>query len=633
MTKATDVALISMPFGGIASPSIGLSLLKAGLDRIDVSTKIFYFNLSFAELIGQNIYKAIWNETDTPDLVGEWIFSTSLFGPTQTQKIAQYTDEILRRNHGDLKRDDYSLPLISEALIQDILRTLNHVEPFLKQCLEEVIRYQPKVVGFTSVFQQQVSSLSLAKLIKKHLPGTLTVLGGANCEGIMGQEIIRQFEFIDVVVSGEADIVFPEIVERALKGQPIYDVEGVFLQRNQNPLLRGKASSNSPDFVDLNALPIPDYDDYFEQLGQSPLVNLIDPSLLFETSRGCWWGAKHHCTFCGLNGTAMTFRSKSAKRALDELLYLSQQYPGYPFMVVDNILDMKYFKDFIPFLAEQKLGLRLAYEVKSNLTKEQLILLQEAGITRIQPGIESLSDQVLQIMRKGVRALQNIQLLKWCEELNINLVWNFIWGFPGESAVEYQRMADFVPLLTHLPPPIGSGKVRIDRFSPYYNQAEEFGLKNLRPFPAYQYVYPLSPEAVDNLASCFTYEYAYHQPVDQYAQPLSEKVIEWRNTYQQSELFWIEKGRQLLIWDTRPVAEATITILTGLEKFAYIACDQVKTPGQILSLWNSRSKKRVELTRIKGILDALSAKGLMINQDDSYLALAIPRSHRILDLN
>jgi ribosomal peptide maturation radical SAM protein 1 len=539
----------------------------------------------------------------------------------------------LRRNHGDLKRDDYSLPLISEALIQDILRTLNHVEPFLKQCLEEVIRYQPKVVGFTSVFQQQVSSLSLAKLIKKHLPGTLTVLGGANCEGIMGQEIIRQFEFIDVVVSGEADIVFPEIVERALKGQPIYDVEGVFLQRNQNPLLRGKASSNSPDFVDLNALPIPDYDDYFEQLGQSPLVNLIDPSLLFETSRGCWWGAKHHCTFCGLNGTAMTFRSKSAKRALDELLYLSQQYPGYPFMVVDNILDMKYFKDFIPFLAEQKLGLRLAYEVKSNLTKEQLILLQEAGITRIQPGIESLSDQVLQIMRKGVRALQNIQLLKWCEELNINLVWNFIWGFPGESAVEYQRMADFVPLLTHLPPPIGSGKVRIDRFSPYYNQAEEFGLKNLRPFPAYQYVYPLSPEAVDNLASCFTYEYAYHQPVDQYAQPLSEKVIEWRNTYQESELFWIEKGRQLLIWDTRPVAEATITILTGLEKFAYIACDQVKTPGQILSLWNSRSKKRVELTRIKGILDALSAKGLMINQDDSYLALAIPRSHRILDLN
>jgi ribosomal peptide maturation radical SAM protein 1 len=633
MTKATDVALISMPFGGIASPSIGLSLLKAGLDRIDVSTKIFYFNLSFAELIGQNIYKAIWNETDTPDLVGEWIFSTSLFGPTQTQKIAQYTDEILRRNHGDLKRDDYSLPLISEALIQDILRTLNHVEPFLKQCLEEVIRYQPKVVGFTSVFQQQVSSLSLAKLIKKHLPGTLTVLGGANCEGIMGQEIIRQFEFIDVVVSGEADIVFPEIVERALKGQPIYDVEGVFLQRNQNPLLRGKASSNSPDFVDLNALPIPDYDDYFEQLGQSPLVNLIDPSLLFETSRGCWWGAKHHCTFCGLNGTAMTFRSKSAKRALDELLYLSQRYPGYPFMVVDNILDMKYFKDFIPFLAEQKLGLRLAYEVKSNLTKEQLILLQEAGITRIQPGIESLSDQVLQIMRKGVRALQNIQLLKWCEELNINLVWNFIWGFPGESAVEYQRMADFVPLLTHLPPPIGSGKVRIDRFSPYYNQAEEFGLKNLRPFPAYQYVYPLSPEAVDNLASCFTYEYAYHQPVDQYAQPLSEKVIEWRNTYQESELFWIEKGRQLLIWDTRPVAEATITILTGLEKFAYIACDQVKTPGQILSLWNSRSKKRVELTRIKGILDALSAKGLMINQDDSYLALAIPRSHRILDLN
>ena len=52
---------------------------------------------------------------------------------------------------------------------------------------------------------------------------------------------------------------------------------------------------------------------------QTTVLRRVVPTLLFETSRGCWWGAKSHCTFCGLNGETMAFRSKSPRRALDEL--------------------------------------------------------------------------------------------------------------------------------------------------------------------------------------------------------------------------------------------------------------------------------------------------------------------------
>jgi radical SAM superfamily enzyme YgiQ (UPF0313 family) len=86
-------------------------------------------------------------------------------------------------------------------------------------------------------------------------------------------------------------------------------------------------------------------------------------------------------------------------------------------MVVDNILDMHYFKDLIPELAKQKLGLDLYYEVKSNLRKEQLRAMRDAGITWIQPGIESFSNDVLGRMKKCVSGIQNIQVLKWCTEL------------------------------------------------------------------------------------------------------------------------------------------------------------------------------------------------------------------------
>src|SRR5262249_20771184 len=162
-----------------------------------------------------------------------------------------------------------------------------------------------------------------------------------------------------------------------------------------------------------------------------------------------WWGQRMHCTFCGLNGERMRFRSKSPTRVLSELASLRAEHPGLPIGVVDNILDMSYFHTVLPALAADGGALRLFYEVKANLRKEHVRLLRDAGVRDIQPGIESLSDGVLRLMRKGVSALQNIQLLKWCVELGVHPVWNVLWGFPGEDPAEYIRMARLVPLLTH----------------------------------------------------------------------------------------------------------------------------------------------------------------------------------------
>ncbi|MCI0442202.1 radical SAM protein, partial [bacterium] len=106
----------------------------------------------------------------------------------------------------------------------------------------------------------------------------------------------------------------------------------------------------------------------------------------------------------------------------------------------DSILDLRYYKDYIPKLAERTTKLDLFYEVKANLKKVQIRLLRDAGVRTIQPGIESFSNSILQLMGKGVSALQNIQLLKWCKELGVSVYWNLLWGFPGEDPLEYDRM-------------------------------------------------------------------------------------------------------------------------------------------------------------------------------------------------
>ena len=43
----------------------------------------------------------------------------------------------------------------------------------------------------------------------------------------------------------------------------------------------------------------------------------MSPTLLIETSRGCWWGERNHCTFCGLNGSSMSFDEMAPGRALE----------------------------------------------------------------------------------------------------------------------------------------------------------------------------------------------------------------------------------------------------------------------------------------------------------------------------
>jgi len=629
LERELDVALVNMPFGSLQTPSIGLSLLQAALGRCNISSRVFYFTFRFAELIGSSTYSRVTTETHSHDLVGEWIFSPALFPERSGSELKLYLTDVLdKRLNGPSQTCAYLHPL-PEDFVNEIVSAGDKVEGFLAECLEKIVECAPAVVGFTSVFQQQLASLSLAKRIKERSPDTFVVFGGANCEGVMGVEMIRQFAFIDAVVSGEGDGVFPELVRSVLGGQSFSDLEGVYFGSNFAITSLEQPLKNTAVITAMDALANPDYTDYFVQLEQSDL-NGLKPSLLFETSRGCWWGAKHHCTFCGLNGETMVHRKKTPARALAELSELTRRHPGLDVVAVDNILDMAYFKDFIPALAKMKaktnLNTNLFYEVKSNLTKPQLRLLKQAGVNEVQPGIESLSDRVLQIMRKGVKGLQNIQFLKWCAELDIQANWNFIWGFPGEPPEEYGRMAELVPFLTHLQPPQYATTIRVDRFSPNFTQHQQLGLKNLRPYPAYSYVYSLPPEALTNLAYYFTFEYAEPQDVESYVTPLALAVEQWQQCHKHSRLYWMEVGERLMIWDRRPVAESSLIVLTGLQRSVYKLCDQISTPRQILEWIRSlgESTTKLELAEVRVALADCTARGIMIEQDDCYLSLAIP---------
>jgi ribosomal peptide maturation radical SAM protein 1 len=624
----TQVLLVSMPFAPLLLPSIGLGLLKAALTSQQIHSKIIYFTLNFAERIGISLYQTISDGRPAIyDLLGEWIFSDALFDSTETE-IENYINDVLRGQSPSHREahPDFQKP-VSEQFIQDILTIRSQVKSFLDDCVEEVLNCDPQIVAFTSVFQQHLASLVLAKRLKLKAPEIFIILGGANCEGVMGAEVIRQFPFVDATISGEGDLVFPNLVQRVLAGESTADLQGVVTQNNIEHLSIESKYLSAPPIDNMDALPFPDYDDYFKQLTASSiqLEDTHKPQLLFESSRGCWWGEKNHCTFCGLNGSSMAYRSKSADRALNELLYLANKYPNCSIQVVDNILDLKYFKDFIPKLAECDLDIGLFYEVKANLRKAQIKMLRDAGINDIQPGIESLSSQVLKLMQKGVTGIQNIQLLKWCQEYSVRPYWNILWGFPGEHSAEYEQMAKLIPLITHLQPPEGLSSIRVDRFSPNYEQPARYGFINIEPYPSYHYIYPFDDLSVTNLAYYFIFDYQKPLSVCNYTQPLATQIQRWHEVYEDSVLFYVDKEIALYIYDLRPTLPTFLDAfkplhqLTGVSRAIYIACDKINTIDRLQQILNLD----ISTQEVEKILQTFIGSGLMIKEDNNYLSLAI----------
>jgi ribosomal peptide maturation radical SAM protein 1 len=617
----STVALVSMPFGPLFWPSLGLSLLKPRLVQDRVPVSLHYFTIPFGELIGERLYTAIAMNTlvSMRELAGEWIFADAL-EPQTPEQSAAYVRDILTR------RDSYlSKPRpVPRWLVGGILRARARVNRFLDRCADDVCREEPAIVGFTSVFQQHTASLALAARVKARRPGTLIVFGGANCEGVMGAETLRQYGWVDVAVSGEGDDVFPELVRRHLAGAPISGLAGVRTRsRLREDFAFGRFSSADP-VRDMDSLPYPDFSDYFEQFGHSRFEADWQPGTFIETSRGCWWGERMHCTFCGLNGATMAFRSKSAARALDEMTTLAARHPGADMQVVDNILDLAYFKTLVPELARRKLDLNLFYETKSNLKRDQIRMLHAAGIRRIQPGIESFSDAILKLMGKGVTGLHNIQLLKWCKEFGVTPLWNFIWGFPGEPAEEYARMARLVPLLSHLPPPSGFSGLRLDRFSPNFADPQKHGFTDVVPFQAYSHVFSARGASLANLAYYFRFAYGDGRDPAAYANPLVRGLRRWQRAAPASDLFSVDTGSHLVICDLRPGVSRPFAILDGLDRAVYLACDSIADRQEVQRAARRATGTDADDRALDDALDGLVARAPLLQDGNRFLNLAVP---------
>lgn len=607
------VLLINMPLFNLRWPNLGPSLLKAELTRRGVPCDMAYFNYDFAEMIGEERYTWLADYFAFV-LGGERLFAKHYFGDRLPTDDA-YWNEVLLANDPGLTDDDR----------RDYESAGQMVPTFLDRCEAAFDWSQYAVIGFAASFQQTMSSMCLARRIKTRFPNVRIVFGGAACEGPMGVEMLAQFPEIDYVCVGEADHAFPDLVQQILCNSPGVPPVGVV---GRQALAAGRPTPPDPcSFLttDLDALPYPDFDDYFARANRSPLRERVHSLLFFETSRGCWWGQKHHCAFCGLNGGTLTYRSKSPKRVVEELRYLVRHHQVHQACSADNILDHRYFETFLPMLRDAHLDLAFVFEMKTNMTRPQIAALLEAGMGAAQLGIETFITPLLKKIGKGANALQNLQTLKWLSEPGIEVKWNVLYGFPGEAPSDYDAFADLIPSIVHLAPPIAVGRVRMDRFAPFFEAPEQWGMQNPRPYHAFECVYPFDRDSLSRLAYYFHYDYADGREPSQYASRVLREIENWQQITGTVTLrqFDREDGVTLLT-DTRPCATNFQHRLTGWRRGLYQFCDTGKSLKKVLastSEWSSGEHVKEALIRQQ--LEQWLDDRLVAFLDNRYLSLAL----------
>ena len=574
--RAPSVALVSMPFHRCLMPPIGLGLLKAALSASHLASTVYNFNLAFLPELGETAERAL----EVDGLICEHLSRIQadewLFAPEDPERDERYL--ALLANRG--------IPAEPLSLLRRLRARLSAV---LDGWAARVVGGHHDIVGFSTSFGRTRANIRLAEAIRRLAPDTRIVLGGFAASGDMGRALLEAFPVVDLVCHTEADELMAPIV-RALRGEPgwaLAELRGISY-RQGNRLTTHVDGFTHPD---MEHTPLPDYDEYFEDV--RALRAAWDNSLRLpyylpiETARGCWWGSRRHCAFCSLNGDRMAFRAKTADRVLSDLDALHARYGVRRFVAVDNIFGHDYFRTLLPRLAERRSGYLLEWEVRPNLGRARVAALADAGVTFVQPGIESLSTPALRVMNKGTTAIENIETLKWLMARQIRCSWNFLYCLPGERLEWYAALAPVLRRLMHLGPPTGLSRIELQRYGPHFAQPEAAGIRVLGPVAALRLAFGDVPaDLVERFAYDFDYEVAGRSADLDHAivRLLAPLLEQWRDTFDRHgcTLSWVHGAGESLLIEGPLLAPVRVLRVRGLLRRFLKGCETIQPERDLL---------------------------------------------------
>lgn len=618
-----------MPWATVGRPSIAYGILSRVSAAERWSSRSRYLNFSLRNALGSDVYNAF---ADRRELYGlsEHLFAADLFG-AKTLNSDDFLSRIAEGLRDVLGAQAWGRKIGDVSFLRDLRDET--LPSFLDEALSEVSAEEPSVVGFTTTFNQVMASLALGARIKRADARVQVVLGGASVDGQMGIEYHRALnDIIDHVFLGEAEESFAQYLRSLAVGACDESIEGVTRFADG-----GVGQARSIKLRNLSDSPRPDYDDYFGDLrdansGSAELIAV--ESLPFESSRGCWWGERNHCVFCGINDDLMNFRAKDVDRVVEDLLALSERYKVTDFAATDWIISKWHCDTLFQQLRDRDLDLSIFYEVRPMMTKAQVGAMRQAGVVQVQPGVESFSTPLLKLMRKYTTGIRQVQFIRWCAEAKIDPCYNILAGIPGDRPEWYLEMAQLLPHICHLPPP-GQDVcfVELHRFAPLYEDRGAFGIDDYSARPDYLANFPEG--LLDPMKIAYFFDHRASQATDpkEYLQPLSGALRSWLEAYRSPSrpAFTYSLGPGFLtVVDARGQDTRTLT-LTDVHHDIALICDQATPRSTLRKVIGSRSQRKLEQAEIDAAVDELLEIDLLMEEGEHLLTLPIGTTFRTTD--
>ena len=614
-----EVVFLSAPYTFPLRVSLALSMFQARLTQDGVSSYVYYPMFAMMRHMGRAL-TARFARLRSLTLFEEFIFA-HLTGMEENGTPEEFAAVSAERD-----------PTIDP---ETFARMLRRARQAADKCTEEaarrIVSLHPRVLAASSLFMQNNASLAILKRVRELEPGIRTMMGGVNCSGEAGAAILRFYPQVDAIFFGEGDMGITRACRALMTGEKALRPEGLVMRGDAIP-----RPLPHPMTHNMNDAPIPDFSDFLRQMREEcpadMLTEILDDEqgliLLAEGSRGCWWGEKQACSFCGLNGEKNIYRAKTPERLFEEIRQLSARYDASTVELTDNVLSRETVRGLPPLLKTLERELFLIAEVRTSLTERELRELRGAGFRMMQAGVETIQDHLLALMGKGGSAVGNVAFMKYCMRSDVQLMWNLLYAVPGERAEDYDQLTELIPKLTHFRPPQNMSRILFQKYSRYLSAPDSFGLV-LKAGALYPFLYGDRPELIEALAFFYDLVGGETAALFEAHKPLYRKMKEaggaWQSLWMEGRpprLTICDRGAYTVITDTRPCRKSALSFLQGAEAELCSICDAPVSLKTIMEKTGGRYPEQ----RVREAIDWLLERSFLICPSGRYLCLALPQA-------
>jgi radical SAM superfamily enzyme YgiQ (UPF0313 family) len=383
------------------------------------------------------------------------------------------------------------------------------------------------------------------------------------------------------------------------------------------------------NFVDLNCLPIPDFDSFFKELNNSSeevkqYFHLFG-RLPVEISRGCWW---NKCSFCSQKAHHNKYREKKVDKIVGEIQFYSDKYMILSYQLIGNTLPKKDYMIFLEKIKELDKDFTFFIEDRAGeLKNRDYALLKEAGFNEIQIGIETFSSNYIKKINKGVNLIDNIAALKFCKENDIKINYNIIINYPNEESIDFEVTKKNIHLLKQYLEPPQISFLAVEFGSNIYNNFEKYNIKKLEYTDIDKIMFPK-----DYLEKDFCFLYNFKRKKNLCNNNWEAYVDDWKNEYYKFEIdgvkrqtiidkfvFYYLDGKNFLkIYDKRNIDNIKIYILDDIERKIFLSCLDVISLEKLYNKLPDIAEKQLIST-----LERFEKCGIVFREDNNYLSLPL----------